>query len=166
MMGNGNCSFFWWYRYRYRKLLVPEKSLGTGIEKNWYRKKSRNRSRNNLVPKKVSESVSKKFGTKKNIGTSLEIFQNICVDLGPGLVLFPGFLQFFDAIGTGLEENLVPKKVSEPVSKKMSTEKKTWNRSRRILVPKKVSESVSKKFCTKKKSRNWYCSDFGSRHTL
>ena len=29
-------------RNRYRKNLVPEKSLGTGIGKIWYRKKSRN----------------------------------------------------------------------------------------------------------------------------
>jgi len=149
------------------KKFGTEKSLGTGLEKIWYRKK-------------VSEPFSKNFGTekslgiglgevwyqKKNIGTSLEIFQNICVDLGPGLVPFPGFLQFFDGIGTGLEENLVPKKVSEPVSKKMSTEKKSRNRSRKILVPKKVPESVSKKFGTEKKSRNRYRSDFGSRHTL
>ena len=44
--------FFWWYRNRYRKKLVPEKSLGTGIGKIWYRKK-------------VSEPVSEKFGTGK-----------------------------------------------------------------------------------------------------
>ena len=112
---------------------------------------SRNRNWKNLVPKKVSEPVSKKFGTekslgtgfeiflvpkksrnrsrknllqKKNIGTSLEIFQNISVDLGPGLVPFPGFLQFFYGIGTGLKKNLVPKKVSELVSKKFTNEKK------------------------------------------
>ena len=133
--------------------LGTEKSLGTGLEKFWYQKKSRNWSRKNLV-------------SKKNIGTSLKIFQNISVYLGPGLVPFPGFLQFFDGIGTGLEKKLVPKKVSEPVSKKMSTEKKSRNRSRKILVPKKVSESVSKKFGTEKKSRNRYRSDFGCRHTL
>ena len=46
--GTGNFSDIWWYR----KNLVPEKSLGTGIGKNWYRKK-------------VSEPVSEKFGTKK-----------------------------------------------------------------------------------------------------
>ena len=40
------------------------KNLGTGIEKIWYQKKSRNRSRKILVPKKVSDSVSKKFGTE------------------------------------------------------------------------------------------------------
>ena len=50
--GTGIFSFFCWYRYRYRKILVPEKSLGTGIGKIWYRKKSRNRYRINLVPEK------------------------------------------------------------------------------------------------------------------
>ena len=44
--------FFWWYRNRYRKKLVPEKSLGTGIDKIWFRKK-------------VPEPVSEKFGTGK-----------------------------------------------------------------------------------------------------
>ena len=34
------------------KKFGTEKSLGTGLEKNWYRKKSRNQSRKNLVPKK------------------------------------------------------------------------------------------------------------------
>ena len=48
----GIVHFFWWYRNRYRKKLVPEKSLGTGIGKIWYRKK-------------VPEPVSEKFGTGK-----------------------------------------------------------------------------------------------------
>ena len=34
--GTGNFKFCWWYRNRYRKKLVPEKSLGTGIGKIWY----------------------------------------------------------------------------------------------------------------------------------
>ena len=38
-----------------------EKSPGTGLEKIWYRKKSRNWSRKNLVPKKVSQPASKKY---------------------------------------------------------------------------------------------------------
>ena len=54
--GTGNYNFFWWYRNRYRKNLVPEKSTGIGIGKIWYRKK-------------VSEPVSEKFGTGKSIGT-------------------------------------------------------------------------------------------------
>ena len=77
--------------------MVPEKSLGTGIGKIWYRKKVsdpvsekfssgkkyQKRYQKNLVPekstgigigkiwyrKKVSEPVSEKFGTGKSIGT-------------------------------------------------------------------------------------------------
>jgi len=41
------------------KKFGTEKSLGTGLEKIWYRKK-------------VSESVSKKFGTEKSLGIGLE----------------------------------------------------------------------------------------------
>ena len=48
----GIVNFFWWYRYRYRKKLVPEKSLGTGIGKIWYREK-------------VWEPVSENFVTGK-----------------------------------------------------------------------------------------------------
>ena len=90
----GILQFFWWYRNRNQKYLVPkkvsepvlkkigtEKSIGNGLKIIWYRKKSRNWSRKNLVP-------------KKDIGTSLEIFQNICVDLGLGLFPSPGFLHF------------------------------------------------------------------------
>ena len=43
------------------KKLVPEKSIGTGIGKIWYRKK-------------VSEPVSEKFGTGKSLGTETFIF--------------------------------------------------------------------------------------------
>ena len=57
--GTGNFSYFWWYRNRYRKNLVPEKSLGTGIGKIEYRKK-------------VSEPVSRKFGTEKSTGIGIE----------------------------------------------------------------------------------------------
>ena len=35
--GTENFSFFWWYRNRYQKNLVPEKSLGTCIWKIWYK---------------------------------------------------------------------------------------------------------------------------------
>ena len=58
--GTGNFHFFWWYRNRYRKKLVPEKGTGIGIGKIWYRKKYRNRYRKNLVPEKVSEVVPEK----------------------------------------------------------------------------------------------------------
>ena len=50
--GTGNFHFFWWYRNRYRKNLVPEKSTGIGIGKIWYRKKYRYRYRKYLVPEK------------------------------------------------------------------------------------------------------------------
>merc|ERR1712130_44148 len=46
--------------------------IGTGLEKIWYRKKSRNRSRKNLVPKKVPEPVSKKFRTEKSLTTGIK----------------------------------------------------------------------------------------------
>ena len=42
------------------------KSLGTSIGKIWYRKKSRNRYRKDLVPKKVPVLVSKILGTGNN----------------------------------------------------------------------------------------------------
>ena len=35
--GIGNFHFLWWYGNRYRKNLVPENILGTGIGKIWYR---------------------------------------------------------------------------------------------------------------------------------
>ena len=41
------------YRYRYRKNLVPEKSIGTGIGKIWYRKKYRNWYRKKINIKKA-----------------------------------------------------------------------------------------------------------------
>ena len=42
--------------------------FGFGIEKIWYRKKYRIRYRKNLVSKKVSDSVSEKFGIGKSFG--------------------------------------------------------------------------------------------------
>ena len=47
------------YRYRYRQNLVPEKSIGIGIVKIWYRKK-------------VSVSVLAKFGTGKKYHIGIE----------------------------------------------------------------------------------------------
>ena len=60
-------------------IVIFSGGIGTGIVKNWYRKKvsesvslncgivkkSRNRYRKNLVPKKVPVSVSEIFGTGK-----------------------------------------------------------------------------------------------------
>ena len=84
-IGTGTGNFFLWYRNRYRKNFVPEKSLGTGIGKIWYRKKVsepvsekivtgkiyRNRYWKYWVPEKVSEPVSEKFGTAKCLGTGI-----------------------------------------------------------------------------------------------
>ena len=52
--GTGNFSFF----LVVSENLVPEKNLGTGMGKIWYRKK-------------VSEPVSEKFGTGKSLGTGI-----------------------------------------------------------------------------------------------
>ena len=81
--GIGNFSFFWWYRNRYRKKLVPEKSLGTGIGKIWYRKK-------------VSEPVSEKFSTGKSLGT------------GIGKILVPEKVWELESNIFGTKKNLVP----------------------------------------------------------
>ena len=48
----GNCSLFLMVSEPVSEKFGTEKSLGIGIEKIWYRKKSRNRSRKNLVPEK------------------------------------------------------------------------------------------------------------------
>ena len=48
LLGFETFPFFRWFRFRYRKKFGIEKSIGFGIEKNWYRKK-------------VSDSVSLRF---------------------------------------------------------------------------------------------------------
>ena len=67
---------------------------------------------------------------------------------------FPGIVHFLLWYRNRYRKNLVPKKVSEPVSKTFWYRKKSRNRSRKNLVPKKVSESVSEKNWYRKKSRN------------
>ena len=62
------------------------------------------------------------------------------------LVPVPGIVHFFGGIGTGIGKNWYRKKVSEPVSEKFDTGKKSRNRYRKNLVPEKVSELVSKIF--------------------
>ena len=52
----------------------------------------------------------------------------------------PGIFHFFGGIGTGIGKNWYRKKVSEPVSEKFGTGKKSRNRYRKNLVPEKVSE--------------------------
>ena len=92
----------------------------------------------------------------------------------------PGIFNFFGGIGTGIGKNWYRKKVSEPVSEKFGTGKKSRNRYRKNLVPElifvaKILEFrwflmgtgtgignfsfflvVSEKFGTGKKSRNRY----------
>ena len=89
--GTGNFSFFWWYRNRYRKKLVPEKSLGTGIGKIWYRKKvsepvsekfstgkkSRNRYRKNLVPEKSLGTGIKYIWYRKKFSANFAILLSL-----------------------------------------------------------------------------------------
>ena len=111
--------------------------IGTGIEKIWYRKKSRNRSRKKLVPKKVSEPVSEKLGTEKSLGIGLEkiwyrkkisepvlkFFRLFVLIWVPVSSRSRDFCTFLDGIGTGLE--------------KIWYRKKSRNWSRKNLVPKK-----------------------------
>ena len=121
------------------KKFSTEKSIGIGLEKIWNRKKK-------------SQPILKFFRT----------FVFIWV---PVSSRSQDFYTFLYGIGTGLEKIWYRKK-SRNRSQKNEYRKKSRNRSRKILVPKKVSESVSKKFGTEKKSRNQYRSDFGSLHTL
>ena len=47
----------------------------------------------------------------------------------------PGIFHFFGGIGTGIGTNWYRKKVSEPVSEKFGTGKKSRNRYRKNLIP-------------------------------
>ena len=60
----------------------------------------------------------------------------------------PGIFHISGGIGTGIGKIWYRKKVSEPVSVKLSIGKKSRNRYRENLVPKKVPVSVSKIFGT------------------
>ena len=110
------------YRYRYRKNLVPEKSIGTGIGKIWYRKK-------------ISEPVSEKFGTgtdfrRQNLGI-LKIYNGYRYRIGTGTENFSFFWWYRNryrknlvpekSLGTGIGQIWYRKKVSEPVSEKFDT---------------------------------------------
>ena len=70
--------------------------------------------------------------------------------MGIGTIKVPvsGIFIFSGGIGTGIVKNWYRKKVSEPVSLKLSIGKKSLNRYRENLVPKKVPVSVSKIFGT------------------
>ena len=68
----------------------------------------------------------------------------------------PGIFHISGGIGTGIGKIWYRKKVSEPVSVKFGTGKKSRNRYRKNLVPEKVPVSVSKIFGTGKKYRYRY----------
>ena len=122
--------------YRYREFPVPGISnFVGGLGKIWYWKKSRNRYRKNLVPELI-------FFAK-----ILE-FRRFIIGTGTVLVSVPGICHFSGGIGTGIGKIWYRKKVSEPVSVKLSIGKKSRNRYRENLVPKKVPVSVSKIFGT------------------
>ena len=122
-----------------------EKSPGTGLENIWYRKKSRNRSQNFLVPKKSRNRSRKNLIPKSlRIGSKKIWYRKVPEPDLNFVVLVSVSSRSRDfcllyGIESGLEKNLAPKKVSEPVSENFGTEKK---------------------------SRNRYRSDFGSGHTL
>ena len=63
-------------RNRYRKNLVPEKSLGTGIGQIWYRKK-------------VSEPASGTFGTVKSTGIGIENILGTVTHWGVAITKLP-----------------------------------------------------------------------------
>ena len=70
----GNFNFFWWYRIRYRNKMVLVKSLGTGIIKNWYRKKVSVKS--GTGKKSIGIGIVQHFGYRH---TLLSVFHCICV---------------------------------------------------------------------------------------
>ena len=92
------------YRNRYRKKLVREKSLGTGIEKVWNRKKVPEPVSEKIwYRKKVSEPVPEKFGTgadfcRQNFGI-LKIYNGYRYRIGTGT---RNFSFFSGGIRTGI----------------------------------------------------------------
>ena len=116
-----------------------------GIGTNWYRekvsepvsekfgtgKKSRNRYRKDLVPKKVPVSVSTEFRCQ-NLGI-LKIFNGYRYRIGTGTENF----SFFWWYRNQYRKKMVPEKVSEPVLVIFGIGKKSGNRYRKNLVLKK-----------------------------
>ena len=107
----------------------------------------------NLVSKKVSDSVSEIFGIEKSIGFVIEknYQKNLCF-----VCLKHGFLKFGIGIGIGFETFPVFWLVSDSVSKKFGIEKSIGFGIGRNLVSKKVSDSVSEKIWYRKKYRIRY----------
>ena len=57
-------------------------------------------------------------------------------------VSVPGIFHFFGGIGTGIGTNWYRKKVSEPVSEKFGTGKRSRNRYRKNLVPEQIFVAI------------------------
>ena len=132
--------------------------LFDGIGKIWYRKKSRNRSRKNLVPKKVPESVSEKNWYRKKSRNRSQKYL-VSVSKLPGLETFPldlfkPFVSFSHiyltiscqnfGVSLGLGIGLVPFPGLLYFLDGIGTGLE------KNLVPEKVPESVSEKFSTEK----------------
>ena len=121
--------------YQYREFSVPGifnffGGIGTGIGKNWYRKK-------------VSEPVSAKFGTGKSLGTGIgkiwyrkKVSELVSDKFGTGADFFAKILEFkrfLMDIGTGTGNFSFFLVVSE----KFGTGKKYRYRYQKYLVPEK-----------------------------
>ena len=122
--------------------------IGTGIEKIWYREKSQNRNwKKNLVPKKVSESVSKNFGTEKKYWNQSRNFSRILV-----LIWVPvssrsrDFCNFLWYRNRSRKKFGAEKSLGTGLEKKKSTEKSLGIGLEKFWYRKKVSESVSFRF--------------------
>ena len=131
------------------KKFGTEKSLGTGIEKIWYRKR-------------VSEPVSKNFGTEKSLGTGLEKFWYRKKISEPVSKFFRILVLIWVPVSSRSRDFCNFFMVSEPVSKKIWYRKKSWNRSRKIFGTEKCLGTSLEKFWYQKKSLNRSQKKFGT----
>ena len=130
------------------KKFGTEKVLESASEKNWYRKKCRNRSRKYLVSSQnfpVSRLSHLTFSTllypfliytsQFHVRILVSVWVLVSVS-SRSQNQSPRKYGTEKSLGTGLGENLVPKKVPEPVSERIWYRKKSPNRSRSdIWVP-------------------------------
>ena len=106
-----------------------------------------------MVPEKVSEPVSEKFGTGADFCCQNFEIQNVCNGYRNRYREFfifqvvsepvPEKFGTGKSLGTGIGKIWYRKKVSEPVSEKFGTEKSTGISIENIWYRKKVSVSVS-----------------------
>ena len=99
-------------------ILVPKKVLEPESKKCGTEKESRNRSRNILVPKKSRNRSQKILVLKKILEPGPKFFRILVLIWVPVSSRSRDLFNLCNGIGTGLEKNLVPKEVSERVSKK------------------------------------------------